>query len=888
MSARAKQRTTRGHGSPVTPAMRQYADQKAQVGDAILFFRMGDFYETFYEDAKIAARVLGLALTSRSKGAGAIPLAGVPFHAVDSYISRLVQAGYKVAISEQVEDPKLAKGVVKRKIVRIITPGTLTDAGLLNDQEDNYLACCVLAGPAAGLAWVDLSTGEFRAMATPSSEVIDELVRIRPAELIVPELDIQQGQPGHPTSPGYRQVIRQIDEAIGCQVTYRPGWWFDHTQVSDSLCSQFGVTGLDGFGFTELDESVSAAGGIVQYLSETQKTTLEHLRTLVPVNRSRYLQLDQTTVRSLELERTIRTGARDGTLVAVMDHTCTAAGSRQLRQWLLYPLKDLDEIVLRQDAVDMFLQRPDVIRTVRTTLKEFADLERIISRVGTARASPRDLAGLARTIADLPGLVEQIEPISIAGSLIQNIAGDLVGLDDLSQLLCSALAEHLPATIRDGGVIADGFDEELDRLRGISRDGQTWLARFQAGEVTRTGISTLKVGYNQVFGYYIEVTHAQTDRVPDDYVRRQTLKNAERYVTDELRKYEQEQLTARQRALDLEARVFERLRAAVAEQIEQVQRAAHAAARLDVIGAFAYAASMRGYCRPELVTKPVLKIVHGRHPVLDVTLAEKFVPNDADMVPEKANMMIITGPNMAGKSTYIRQVALLTLLAHTGSYIPAKQATIGLCDRIFTRVGASDELTRGQSTFMVEMTEAANIVNNATDRSLIIFDELGRGTSTYDGLALAWAISEHITRTIKARTLFATHYHELTELEHLLEGVKNLNILVREWHDQIIFLHRITAGGTDKSYGIHVARLAGLPREVITRAGIILGELERGFSREVKSSELTGSHAAPDRELFDHPAMTVLEDLKGTKLDTVTPLQAIQILKEFQDRLAGG
>jgi len=869
-----------------TPAMKQYAEQKAQVGDAILFFRMGDFYETFYDDAKTVAKALGLALTSRNKDDNPIPLAGVPYHAVDNYLARLVRAGYKVAISEQIEDPKLAKGVVKRKVVRIVTPGTLTEQNLLNEREGNYLACCALGGSdgsAAGLAWIELSTGEFRTLRLSQPEIIDELVRIRPAEVLLPELEMGNAASA---SASYRKLVRQIQETLDCAVTHRPGWWFDASQAAETLRKHFAVAGLEGFGFErQADQDVAAAGAIVQYLDETQKTALGHIRNLTPVRRTHYLQLDQTTIRSLELERTIRSGTRDGTLLDVMDQTGTAMGSRLLRQWLLFPLKELDPIVMRQDAVDLLLQRPDLVRQLRSSFNEFADLERIVARIGTGRASPRDLAALGETLGNLPKIVEVLEPLRIVGSLLEQTVERFEGFEELATRLGKALADQPPANLRDGGVIADGFNEELDRLRSISRDGQSWLAQFQTREIERTGIPSLKVGYNQVFGYYIEITHAQARKAPDDYVRRQTLKNAERYITDELKRYEEEQLTAQQRSLDLETRLFEELRRGVAEHIDRVQRCAAAVAQLDVLVCFAYVASMRGYCRPEIITEPILKIVQGRHPVLDVTLAEKFVANDTDLCSDRHAMMIITGPNMAGKSTYIRQVALLTLLAQTGSFVPAKLATVGLCDRIFTRVGASDELTRGQSTFMVEMTEAANIVNNATRHSLVILDEIGRGTSTYDGLSLAWAIAEHLAGSAKPRTLFATHYHELTELEQLIDGVRNYNILVREWHDEIIFLHRIARGGTDKSYGIHVARLAGLPKEVIGRARVILGELERAFSRELKTSDL--AERKPEQELFDLPHDSVAAELREMEIEKITPLEALQILQDLKNRVSG-
>ncbi len=871
------------NGAFSTPAMKQYAEQKAQAGDAILFFRMGDFYEMFYEDAKTASKVLGLALTSRSKGENPVPLAGVPYHALESYLARMVRAGYKVAISEQIEDPKLAKGVVKREIVRIVTPGTLTENIMLQDREVNYLASCYFNGESGGIAWVELSTGEFQAITVPSEQVIDELVRLRPVELLLPELDTEQEAP---MSARFRRLARQFHEITEGTVTYRAGWWFDETQAKNALTKQFGTVGLEGFGFEGFDVSLSAAGAILEYLAETQKTTLEHIRRIQQVSRSKFLQIDQTTVRSLELERTMRTGSREGTLLGIMDQTNTAMGSRRLRQWVLYPLRDYDEIVLRQDAVDLLLQRPDVMRQIRVELKHLADMERIVSRVGTRRASPRDVASLGESFRRLPKLMEVLEPVRIAGSLLEGICGQMGGLEELGDYIGRAIVDQPPANLRDGGVMADGFDSELDRLRSISRDGQAWLAQFQARELERTGIPNHKVGFNQVFGYYIEITHTNRDKVPPEYHRKQTVKNAERYITEELKHYEQEQLTAEDRAKELETQLFENVRQQVAEKIEVIQRASDAIARLDVLTSFAYIASMRGYARPQIVTEPILQINQGRHPVLDVTLAEKFVPNDTDLKPNKTTMMIITGPNMAGKSTYIRQVALLVLMAQTGSFIPAKEATIGLCDRIFTRVGASDELTRGQSTFMVEMTEAANILNNATAHSLVILDEIGRGTSTYDGLALAWAIAEHVAKHIHARTLFATHYHELTELEELLEGVKNFNILIREWHDQIVFLHKIAAGGTDKSYGIHVARLAGMPKEVIGRARTILAELERNFAREAKLPEL-GGKGDGNGDLFDQPSSAIVDELKDLQLDHITPLQAIQILHDLQSRVKG-
>ncbi len=866
----------------LTPAMRQYAEQKAQVGDAILFFRMGDFYEMFYEDAKIASKVLGLALTSRNKGENPIPLAGVPYHSAESYIARLVRAGYKVAISEQIEDPKFAKGIVKRKIVRIITPGTLTENLLLEEREGNYLAGCFIDSDTAGISWVELSTGEFKTVLVSADRIIDELVRIRPAELLLPEVDVSQ----NPVSVRYKKLVREFQEILNGVVTYRPIWWFEKTQAEETLKRQFGTLSLEGFGYDKFDPSLSSAGAILEYLSETQQTTLEHIKKIQKLDVGKFLQLDQTTIRSLEIERTIRNNTRQGSLLDVIDQTINPMGARLLRQWLLFPLRDIDEIHLRQDAVDLLMHRADVLRKIRSELKDFADIERIISRVGIGRASPRDIYALGQSLKKLPKIIEFLEQVKVAGSLLEGIYLRLGGFDELADYLARAIVENPPATIKDGGVIADGFDDELDRLRKVSRDGTSWLAEFQAREIKRTGIPSLKVGFNKVFGYYIEVTNVHKDKIPSDYVRKQTLKNAERYITDELKRYEQEQLTAQERANELEVIIFEQVRSKVASYMDRLLLLSDAIARLDVLCSFAYAAMIRGYCRPEVVTEPVLRIKDGRHPVLDVILAEKFVPNDTELRAGSVEMVIITGPNMAGKSTYIRQVALLTLLAHTGSFIPAKEATIGLTDRIFTRVGASDELTRGQSTFMVEMIEAANILNNATQNSLIILDEIGRGTSTYDGLSLAWAIAEYIADKLHTRTLFATHYHELTELENIFPNIKNFNMLVREWQDEVVFLHKVAEGGADKSYGIHVAKLAGLPKEVIGRARVILAELEQAFSKEAKTPSLAGKEITPSPDLFAHSHMEIIEELKNIDIDQLTPLQALQVLDELKRKVS--
>ncbi len=896
-----------------TPAMRQYRQFKQSYPDYILFFRMGDFYEMFYEDAKTASRVLGLALTSRSKGPTSVPLAGVPYHAVDSYLAKLIRAGYRVAICEQVEDPKLAKGLVRRDVVRLVTPGTLTEENLLDQREGNYLASVFDPGDRArdisprtavrgpreqsadktsrsgdssgarpapgarqvGIAWVELSSGSFQAMLAPADHALDELVRIHPAEVIVPEgseLD----------RPELRESMRQC---LGVAPTSRPPWAFDAHSAMELLCQHFRAGTLAGFGFDGYDASVSAAGAIIDYLRETQKTALEHIRALRRFDRSDAVGLDGNTIRCLEVLRTLRTNSRLGTLLASIDATATGLGARLLQRWLTYPLRSYSSILARQDAVEELAgERPRLAR-LRDLLAGTSQIDRIAANIAMGRVRPRELLGLGETLRRLPELHELLAACN--ADLLEQISPALTNLEGPAELIGRAIHADAPAVLRDGGVINDGFDEELDRLRRVGSDGQSWLADYQAREVARTGIATLKVGYNKVFGYYLEVSHAHAEKVPAGYVRKQTLKNAERYITDELKRYESEALTAAERAKALEARLFEQVRAELAGHVQAFQAAAEAVATLDVLAAFAHLAVERGYRRPTITQDNVLHIVAGRHPVLAETLRENFVPNDVHMEAAENRLLVITGPNMSGKSTYIRQAALLVLLAQTGSFIPAEQATIGIVDRIFTRVGAADELTAGLSTFMVEMIEAANILNNATARSLVILDEVGRGTSTYDGLALAWAASEHIALRIKCRTLFATHFHELTELEELLDGVANLNVAVREWADEVVFLHKIVPGGTDRSYGVHVARLAGVPKEVIERAKQILPQLQAHLAEGLDMPALArrAKAAAAQMNLFADPAARAAREIKAADLERMTPMQALDLLRKLRSEL---
>jgi len=861
-----------------TPAMKQFKRIKAKYPDAILFFRMGDFYEMFYDDARIASKVLGIALTSRSKGDSAIPLAGIPYHAVETYLAKMIRAGYRVAICEQLEDPATAEGVVRRGVVRLVTPGTLTDDALLEDKENNFLAAIHLDGQEAGLAWVDLSTGGFWARDLGREALMDELTRLRPRECLLAE-DLGESAP---------DLLEAIRETCGAMITERSGFVFDRDEAERLLTGHFGTKSLDGFGVSDLAHGISAAGAIVDYLQETQRTGLAHVRRIERVQSGRWLTLDETTQRSLELVETLRERKREHSLLWVLDRTETAMGGRLLKRWINYPLARAEPIRARLDAVEELVTGRDLRTELAGLLSETGDIERICGRVATGRAGPRDLVSLGRTLAQLPAIKARLTAREC--ELLTEIERDLDLLGDVRERIQAAIAEDAPARLADGGVIRPGYSEELDRLRDIGSSGARWLAQFQAREIERTGIHTLKVGFNKVFGYYIEVTNTRKDRVPDDYIRKQTLKNAERYITPQLKEHEVEVLSAEEKALALEARLFQDVRDAVAAEIPRLQQTAGALARLDTLSSLARVASERGYVKPAIVGESVLEIEDGRHPVLERVLGSEFVPNDVSLGGDGPQIAIVTGPNMAGKSTYIRQVALLVLMAHMGSWVPARRATVGLVDRIFTRVGASDELARGRSTFMVEMTEAANILNNATERSLVILDEVGRGTSTFDGVALAWATTEHIARRIGCRTLFATHYHELTELAEVLDGVANFNVAVREWQDQVVFLHKIVPGGTDKSYGVHVARLAGVPREVVERARQILSELEAAHM-DAEGRPRFAASGAPSPPgpiqltLFEGAESAIAEELRRLNLDEMTPVEALNKLRELKDRL---
>jgi DNA mismatch repair protein MutS len=793
-----------------TPLMQQYREVKARYPKALVLFRIGDFFELFDDDAKAGAQTLGLALTSRDKG---VPMAGFPHHVLDGHVRRLVQAGHAVAVCDQVEDSADGQGLLRREVVRVLTPGTVLEDDLLDPRRANYLAAICPDGDRIGLVWADLSTGAFHAADVEWTRLADELGRLAPAECLHPE-----GAPGRLTN-----ILRTA--APAASVAERPGWTFDPETARAALFRHFRVITPAGFGFEDGQPCLTAAGALLLYMQEACKANLGHLRRLRPYRPDGHLILDEATRRSLELTRTLREGGREGSLLAFLDRTVTPMGARLLQESLLAPLTDRAAIEARLDAVGEFVEGHALRQELRGLLAETADLHRLSARAATGRGSPRDLAAIARTLRRLPPLRSLLA--DRRAGLLHELERHLDPCPELSTALDAALADDPPANPNDGGVIRDGHDGELDEMRRAARAGKEWIARFGAEEVARTGISSLKVGYTQVFGYYIEVSHAHARKVPGHYQRKQTLKNAERYMTPELKAHEEQVLAAEEGMRRREQELFAALRQRVAAQAGRLQRAGDVLARLDVLAGLAELAASRGYCRPELSDEPVLEVEDGRHPVLDQTLpAGTFVPNDVLLGGAHGRLWLITGPNLSGKSTFIRQVALLTLMAQAGSFVPAKRARVGIADRVFTRVGASDDLSRGQSTFMVEMTEAANILNNATAKSLVILDEIGRGTSTYDGVSLAWAITEYLHDRIGCRALFATHYHELTRLAERLPGLRNYNVLVQEGSDDIVFLHKIAAGRADRSYGIHVARLAGVPAEVLGRAEQVLGELE--------------------------------------------------------------
>ncbi len=806
--------------------MQQYHDAKTLHPGMIVLFRNGDFYELFEDDAELGSRVLGITLTKRD---GTIPMAGVPVHKLEHYLAILLRAGHRVAVCEQMEEPDPKKKIIHREVNRVVTPGTVVDDVLLDPRAPNHLvAIAAGAKPGTfGLAWVDLSTGSFAAADVPAHRLGDELSRLNASECLYAE--------------GF---VPAVTAAAGAYLprsrVARPDWTFDPSTALAALKTHFAVGTLTGFGFTDDQPCLVAAGAVIIYLQETLKASLAHIRRLRPHRADALLTLDEVTRRSLELTRTLRDNQRDGSLLSVLDRTVTPMGARLLHDSLLAPLTNLESINARLDAVEELLKDHALRRSAREHLESCADIQRLTTRVSTAKAGPRDLCAIARTLRKLPAVKAKLG--GRRSSLLQDLEKRLELCPDIRELLDKAIEEDPPHLAKEGGVIRAGFSAELDELRSLATDGKAWIARYQAAEITRTGIASLKVGYNEIDGYYLEITNANETKTPAEYKHRKTLKNAKRYYTPELIEHEEKVVTAQDRSKALELQLFLTIRDQVAAQTPRLLNTAEVLAVLDLLAALAELAAARNYVRPVLVEEPTLDIKDGRHPVLDQILPPgTFVPNDTAFGGDAGTFWLVTGPNMSGKSTFLRQIALITLMTHVGSFVPAKSARIGLTDRIFTRVGASDELSRGQSTFMVEMTEAANILNNATVRSLVILDEIGRGTSTYDGVSLAWAMTEYL-HNMGCRALFATHYHELAQLATALPRLRNYNVLVRELDTEIIFLHKIAPGSAERSYGIHVARLAGVPETVLARATAVLESLEKQHELPVSAAPPANSN----------------------------------------------
>jgi len=863
-----------------TPLMQQWREVKARHRDALVFFRVGDFYELFFGDAEEGSRILGLTLTSRNNGAAArVPLAGIPVKALEEYLGRLVKLGRRVAICEQVEDPAEAKGIVRREVVETITPGTVIQENLLQPKRNNNLVALAPSLEGAwGLASLDLSTGELEAQGVEPSNLLHELGRLEPSELLVGRSVAEED--------GIEGV--EIPEAL--PLTVRDDWLFDAGFAREELERTYGVHSLDGFGFQPEDGPlIRATGALLAYVGEIRPGGVNHLRMPRILRAGGSMALDEMTRRNLELVEPIRSG-EGGTLLEVLDDTVTSMGGRVLRKWILRPLVGKEEIWLRQKAVEELVEGQDLRRALREALKGISDLDRLSGRVGTGRVGPRDLLGLVRSMDRLPRIKAMGQ--EVRSGFLLSLFGEMDLLEDLAELLEGGLSPDAPANLQDGGVIREGFDEELDDLRRTRDGARDFIAGLQSRERERTGITSLKVGFNRVFGYYLEVTKANLDRVPEEYVRKQTLVNSERYFTPELKEWEEKVFGAEDRILALETRLFSELRDAVGRETVRIQGTARTLALLDVLAGLAEVSVDRGYCRPEIHSGFELRIQAGRHPVVETMMPpEEFIPNDLEL-DEEGRMIILTGPNMAGKSTVLRQVGLIQLMAQMGAFVPAAGAFLPVCDRIFTRVGASDALTRGQSTFMVEMNETAAIIHGSTEASLILLDEIGRGTSTYDGVSIAWAVTEHLHEWVGAKTVFATHYHELTQLGDLLPRVRNLNVAVREVGEDIVFLRRLEEGGADRSYGIQVARLAGLPPEVIRRASELLVELEGSHSGGGEGLGRRGRHRPaseppPDQlSLFvgEHP---VVKKLQEVEVERMTPMDAINTLAALRRAALG-
>jgi len=864
----------------VTPLMAQYNKVKQEYPDTILLFRIGDFFETFDDDAKTASKVLGITLTKRSNGAaGDVPLAGFPHHAVDTYLPKLVRAGYRVAICEQVEDPKFAKGIVKREVIEVVTPGVALSDKILDHKRNNYLLAVFVKNGTAGISFSDISTGEFYAYSIPEKEIEAQLGLISPSEILVSKRQKDY----------LSETIRKFNPNL--RMTLIDDWLFGFEFCRDLLLGQFSTKNLKGFGIEGNENIIIAAGVNLNYLKDTQKAALPHLNKISLFNPSDFMYLDNSTKRNLEILFTMQDGSYEGSLFSILDSTSTSMGARLLKKWIIAPLKNVDAINRRLDSVDVFYRSDDIRSDLITQLKGIGDLERLTSKICTGRVNPRELNVLKNSIRILPVIILKLR--SVSDPVLNSLADALKPLDQIAEKIELAIDDEPALSFSDGGVLRNGYNSELDELRSLSTNAKTWIANLQRTERERSNISSLKVSYNKVFGYYIEISNAHKNKIPEDYIRKQTLVNSERYITPELKEYEDKILHAEERISGLEARLYNELVSEIALDTVALQENASIVAMIDCFLSFAECAVKYNYVKPVVDDSELLEIVKGRHPVVERILppGEKYTPNDCMMNNSDTQIILLTGPNMAGKSVYLRQTGLVVLLAQIGSFVPADSARIGVTDRIYTRVGASDNITAGESTFLVEMQEAANILNNATGKSLILLDEIGRGTSTFDGISIAWAITEylHENKEVAAKTLFATHYHELNEMASIFPRIKNFKVEVREYGDKVIFLHKVTSGGADHSYGIQVARMAGLPPFVTDRAKEILANLE---SKELTPYEIKKAKASKfssdngiQLNLFEIKDDAMRQEIKGIKIEDMTPLDALNKLNELKKKL---
>ena len=865
-----------------TPMMQQYRSIKKEYSDSILFFRMGDFYEMFNDDAKTASSILQIALTARNKKTNPVPMCGIPHHSANLYITKLLKAGKKVAICEQTEDPKQAKGLVKREVIRVITPGTVLDDNVLDPKKDQFIASIYFCKNLIGLAALDVSTGVFKATqidgANSLSLLADELKKLDPKEIIIPNSMIEEPHPWLPASEAFLHAGED--------------WTFSFSEAYRNLTEHFKTQSLEGFGCENMKAAISSAGALIHYLQETQKSAMEHITALTPFPIHDYMAVDQSTLASLELVQSSE-GSRKNSLLDLLDISQTAMGARRIREWILKPLIDAEKIRERLNVVANFKNNPTERKKLRDLLKNIFDLERLLGRITLSACNARDVISLKTSLKVFPDIQNELKRFS--SSSISSFLEEWDNLDDIYSLIDQNITDDPPLSLKEGNLIKSGCNEELDRLKNIIRQGKSWIASLETEEKEKTGIPVLKVGFNKIYGYYIEITKKHSDRIPAEYIRKQSLVNAERYISPKLKEYEEEITGAEEKIFAIEQKLFEEVRSSISLVGSRIQNMARIISEVDTLSSFAEIAHRYNYCQPEFTNERSLFIENGRHPLIEqIDPTVRFISNDTFLDSVEQQIMIITGPNMAGKSTYLRQVALITLMAQIGSFVPADQARLGVTDRIFSRVGAQDHLLKGQSTFMVEMNETANILNNATADSLVILDEIGRGTSTFDGISIAWAIVEFLHKADQGggpKTLFATHYHELTDLSRVLPGVKNFNVQIKEWNDEIVFLRKIVPGGTDKSYGIQVARLAGLPKIVLDRAQEVLFNLEQSEFDEIGVPKISHSdnqrnkHSSGQLALFPDPENPLIQKLKAIDPDDLSPREALDVIFQLHQLL---